>query len=279
MKHALIYSRVSTEEQAQGGHHSLGAQKNVCSKLAEDLEYKVVQIFEDPGKSATNMNRPGLQDMLIRCQEDKSIEAVFVQDTDRLARNTKDHLTIKALLEKVKVKLISVSQPSIDDSAEGSMIDTIIAAVNQFQSDLTSRKTLKGLEEKVRNGGWPLAAPVGYKNVTDKDENKLIAVDEIMGPLVKEAFRTYATGSHSALQVANMLYKKGFRSKRGMRMQNSKIIGLLQNRFYIGEVCWRGIKTTGKHEPLIDKRTFEAVQTIMAEHNRHANRSRKHNYL
>ncbi|MBU1165233.1 recombinase family protein [Patescibacteria group bacterium] len=279
MKHALVYSRVSTEEQAQGGHHSLDAQKSTCTKLAKDLDYKIVQIFEDPGKSATNMNRPSLQDMLIRCQDDKSIEAVFVQDTDRLARNTNDHLTIKALLKKVDVKVISASQPSIDDTAEGNMIDTIIASVNQFQSDLTSRKTLKGLEEKVRNGGWPLAAPVGYKNVTDKHQNNIIGVDEVMEPLVREAFRTYATGSHSALQVANMLYKKGFRSKRGLRMQNSKIIGLLKNRFYIGEVCWRGIKVKGKHKPLIDERTFDAVQTIMTEHNRHANRSRKHNHL
>lgn len=152
MKKALIYCRVSTEEQAQDGHHSLSAQKSICSKLAIDLGYNIVEIFEDPGKSATNMNRPGLQDMLIRCQEDKSIEAVFVQDTDRLARNTNDHLTIKAILQKAGVKLISASQPTIDESAEGNMIDTIIAAVNQFQSDLTARKTKKGLEEKVRNG-------------------------------------------------------------------------------------------------------------------------------
>jgi len=57
-------------------------------------EYKLAPdgVYNDPGKSATNMKRPGLQDMLLRIQEDKTIRAVFVQDTDRLARNTTDHL-------------------------------------------------------------------------------------------------------------------------------------------------------------------------------------------
>jgi len=36
MNKALIYCRVSTEEQTGGGHHSLDAQKSVCTKLAKD---------------------------------------------------------------------------------------------------------------------------------------------------------------------------------------------------------------------------------------------------
>jgi DNA invertase Pin-like site-specific DNA recombinase len=68
-----------------------------------------------------------------------------VQDTDRLARNAHDHFAIRAILTKCGVRLIAVSQPTLEDSAEGRMIDTIIASVNQFQSELTARKTLKGL--------------------------------------------------------------------------------------------------------------------------------------
>jgi DNA invertase Pin-like site-specific DNA recombinase len=43
----------------------------------------------------------------------------------------------------------------LDDSPEGKMIDTIIASVNQFQSDINSRKTKKGLQEKFDSGWWP----------------------------------------------------------------------------------------------------------------------------
>ena len=151
MKNALIYCRVSTEEQAEDGHHSLKTQLKLCKRQIEEFDqYKLAPdgVYEDPGRSATTMNRPGLQDLLLRVQEDKTINAVFVQDTDRLARNANDHLTIKALLQKHEVELISVSQPGITDSPEGNFMDLVIAGVNQLQSQITARKTIKSLEQK-----------------------------------------------------------------------------------------------------------------------------------
>lgn len=142
---------MSTEEQANEGY-SLDAQEKFCQKFAEVNGYKIVGVFRDEGKSGTNLNRPALQDLLAKCQQDKSIDSVIVQETDRLARNTKDHLTIRAILKKAEVKLISVAQPMLDDSPEGNMIDTILASVNQFQSDINSRKTKKGLQERFESG-------------------------------------------------------------------------------------------------------------------------------
>ncbi|MFC1663419.1 recombinase family protein [Patescibacteria group bacterium] len=276
---ALIYTRVSTEEQANDSHHSLDAQKNICTKTCNDLKYKIVGTYKDAGKTATNMKRDGLKDLLIKCEEDPSINVVVVQDTDRIARNTKDHLTIKALLQKADVKLVSASQPSIDDSAEGNMIDTIIASVNQFQSDLTSRKTTKGLEEKVRKGGWPLEAPLGYKNVTDSKGNKTVLIDKKVAHLITEAFKLYSSGNYSVNKLIEILHKKGLRSKRGKQIRNNKMNWVLKNRFYIGEVNWKGIKTNGLHKPIVSEKVFEAVQQVIAEHNHKASRKRKYDYL
>jgi site-specific DNA recombinase len=125
----------------------------------------VAGVFRDEGKSGTTLDRPALQDVLAQCTKGTMINAVVVQETDRLARNTHDHLTIRALLQKAGVKLISVAQPMLDDSPEGKMIDTILASVNQFQSDLSGRKVRKALQEKFNQGWWPALAPVGYVNV------------------------------------------------------------------------------------------------------------------
>ena len=134
MEHALIYCRVSTEEQAEDGHHSLATQLKLCKRAIEESnKFKLIDdgVFEDPGRSATNMNRPGLQDMLLKIQDDKTIRAVFIQDTDRLARNALDHMQIKAIMKKHDVELFSVSQPGITDSPEGNFMDLVIAGVNQ----------------------------------------------------------------------------------------------------------------------------------------------------
>ncbi|MCI0706090.1 MAG: recombinase family protein [Ignavibacteriae bacterium] len=147
MPNALVYCRVSTEEQAVKGF-SLDVQEKLCRDFAGRNGYDPIGVYRDEGRSGTSLDRPALKDLLQRCQQQKDISAVIVQETDRLARNTKDHLTIRAVLQKANVKLISVAQPMLDDSPEGNMIDTILASVNQFQSDINSRKTKKSLQEK-----------------------------------------------------------------------------------------------------------------------------------
>jgi len=280
MEKALTYCRVSTEEQAKENHHSLDAQKRICGDFALREGYKVIKIFEDAGKSATTIKgRPALNDMLAYIEEQNDIKAVFVQDTDRLARNTQDHLAIKAMLIKNSVKLISVSQPGIDDSAEGNMMDTILASVNQFQSDITKRKTLKGLEQKALSGWKPGEAPLGYKNVEDEDGNKIIVIDEKTAPFVKEAFELYISGYHGAKTINQLLYKKGFRSKRRKNLANSKLYYLLENPFYYGEFVYNGKTYAGKHEPIISKETFDLAQKIKETRTERKCCKRKHSFL
>lgn len=284
MEHALIYCRVSTEEQAEDGHHSLATQLKLCKRAIEESnKYKLANdgVFEDPGRSATNMNRPGLQDMLLRVQDDKAIRAVFIQDTDRLARNALDHMQIKAILKKHDVELFSVSQPGITDSPEGNFMDLVIAGVNQLQSQITSRKTLKSLEQKFWDGWWPTGAAVGYLNAGDPNDEKkrIVIVDEQRAPLIQEAFNMYVTGDYSVYEVRDALYKKGLTSTAGNRLAHSKMIEVLKNPFYFGEMRWRNLVNQGKHTPLITKDTWERAQLVMAEHNRFACRRHKFNFI
>ncbi|MBU2539569.1 recombinase family protein [Patescibacteria group bacterium] len=206
MKNALIYCRVSTEEQVKEGY-SLDAQEKFCAKFAENDDYRIVEVFRDEGKSATTLDRPALQDLLAKCQQDDSVDAVFVQETDRLARNTKDHLTIRAVLQKAGVKLVSVAQPMLDDSPEGNMIDTILASVNQFQSDLNSRKTKKGLQERFDQGWWPGWVPLGYLNVgvggnaDGRKAKKIIKKDPKRFDLIRKMFDMVLSGNYSVPQT------------------------------------------------------------------------------
>jgi len=284
MKNALIYCRVSTEEQAKEGY-SLDAQEKFCAKFAENDDYRIVEVFRDEGKSATNLDRPALQDLLSKCQQDDSIDAVFVQETDRLARNTKDHLTIRAVLQKAGVKLISVAQPMLDDSPEGNMIDTILASVNQFQSDLNSRKTKKGLQERFDQGWWPGWVPLGYINVAvggnadGRKAKKIVKNDPEKWDLIKEVFKLYLTDNYSVLEINDALYKKGLRSKTGKKVPHSVLTNTLKNPFYAGLMKWNGQEKKGNHEPMISMAEHYRAVRIMDNHNQHACRRRKHTFL
>lgn len=283
MPNALIYCRVSTEEQAEHGY-SLDAQEKLCSSFAKNNNYAVVGVFRDEGKSGTTLDRLALKDALAKCQEDKTVKALIIQETDRLARNTKDHLTIKALLKKAGVKIISVAQPMLDDSPEGNMIDTIIASVNQFQSDINSRKTQKGLQEKFDQGWWPSWAPIGYLNITLENNSngkakKIIKKDSIKWPLLKQGFKLYLTGNYSVDELNDILYERGLRSRNGKKIPHSVITKTLKNPFYAGLMRWKGQEKTGNHEPMITMNEHNRINEVMDSHNLHRSRRRIHSFL
>lgn len=275
-KNGLIYCRVSTQRQADEGW-SLDAQERFCRKYADDNGFRIVGIFSDEGKSGTNVNRAALQDLLIRCQ-DKDIDTVFVQETDRLARNTQDHLAIKAIFKKYNTKLVSVAQPMFVDSPEGRLADTMVASFNQFQSEINSRKTKKGMKERFDNGWWPAMAKLGYLN-KQADKVKIIARDPERWHLIKEGLKMYLTGNYSAVEISDKLYKKGLTSRQGKKICNSIMINIIKDSFYTGIMKWGGYENVGKHEPMITPKEHRTILTIMDSHNNHACRRRIHNYL
>lgn len=283
MKKAYLYRRVSSEEQAVEGK-SIETQERICRKWAEDNGYQVVEVFTDEGKSATSLNRPALKDLLARCQEE-GVNAVLVQDTDRIARNTLDHLTIKSILQKAGIQLISVSQPMIDDSPEGNLIDTIIASVNAFQSQITGRKTSKVLEEKAKIGWFPGGTPsLGYKNTDNPNpssslDRRIIGIDQDIAPFIKHTFEWYALGSCTIQQIADYLNNKGVKSPFGSKIHPSLVARILKDDFYIGSFSWKGVVYPGKHELFISEALYMKVQQVMKAHNQNATRQRRHNFL
>ena len=286
MKQGLIYSRVSTEEQAKEGQ-SIAAQINLCLVFMEQNSYLLAKdgIYKDEGKSGTNTNRPGLQTLLQRVIDDhKNLDAVFILDTDRLARNTLDHLSIKAIFQKHSIKLISISQPMIDDSPEGKFIDVVLAGANALQSQITGRKTSKVMEQKVKAGWWAGVAPFGYinsinPNPTSNLNKRIVTPDPIRGPLIIKMFKLYASSSFSLDALVIKMADLGLIPKNGGKLQKSLVHHTLRNPFYYGTMMWKGKLEKGKHKPLIDHDTWLLCQRVMNTHNQNGSRKRKHNFL
>ena len=280
---AFIYIRVSTEEQAVEGK-SVETQERLGRDWAKKNDYQVVDIFKDEGKSGTNLNRPALQDMLSRVRNE-DIDAVLVQDTDRLARNTLHHLTIKAELKKRKVKLVSISQPMLDDSPEGQAMDTFLAGMNTFASQITGRKTSKVLVEKAKIGWFPGGIPpLGYKNTDNPTpkgtlDKKIIVVDELIAIHIKKIFDMYATGKYNINQMTDYLNDQHIKPPHSTKVHASLVGRTLQNQFYIGKFLWKDQLYEGNHTPLISLPQFHKVQSVLTAHNQNATRTRKHNFV
>ena len=280
-KECFVYTRVSTERQAEEGY-SLDAQERSCAEYAKKLGYKVLNVYREEGESGTSMNRPRFKEMLDRCSDDngKTIKVVIVIHTDRFARNTLEHLMIKGILQKSGVTLLSVLQPMIDDSPEGNLMDILLAGMNEFYSKDLGRKVSRALAEKIKGGSWPGRAPTGYENISEPEAKfKRIGLDPGRADYIKEAFEKFATGKYTVRSLNDELYREGFRAKYGKKMAEPALSRLLNNIFYTGKMKYKNQIYQGEYPPLVDMETYAKVQKILDLHNHGANRSRKYRFL
>ena len=81
---AILYARVSTDEQARSGY-SLAQQLEALGEYAAREGYRVLEEVADPGHSGASLERPGM-DRVRDLVAAGGISVVLAQDRDRFAR-------------------------------------------------------------------------------------------------------------------------------------------------------------------------------------------------
>ncbi len=83
-KRAILYARVSTEEQARSGY-SLAQQIEALRGYAAREGYEILEEVLDPGHSGASLARPGM-DKVRDLVGNGGVSVVLAQDRDRLSR-------------------------------------------------------------------------------------------------------------------------------------------------------------------------------------------------
>ena len=218
------------------------------------------------------------------CRKNKdTIKAFLVYKFDRLARNTLDHQTIRALLITYGTQVISVTEPT-DDSPAGRLLETMLASIAQFSNEIRGERAKNGMMERFKKGYWSWYIPVGYrkKHIEDargKIIEKTMEVDPLKAPMIRQAFEEFSSGLFSLRQMAERLDAKGLRSNLDKRICQQKLSHILRNKFYIGLQCSKkwGLEIQGHHEPLISEPLFYKVQSVLDGHRTNNSRQMRQN--
>jgi site-specific DNA recombinase len=143
---------------------------------------------------------------------------------------------------------------------------TMMAAFAQWYLDNLSAETAKGKRARAEAGLWNSAVPFGYQVDYKKDGGDGLAYpEEEVVEGVRMAFELCATGMHSDANVAQALNEAGYRPQgrgdRALRLfSKDTVTMMLQNRFYLGEVQYKGQWSEGVHEPIISEELFNRAQ-------------------
>src|SRR5437660_991187 len=172
MSRAIIYTRVSTTGQAMDGV-SLEAQQAKARSWAEANGYEVGDVWSDAGISGKRAtNRPALVAALDAvCAERGNVLVVY--SLSRLARSTKDAITIADRIEKAGADLVSLTERIDTTSAAGKMVFRMLAVLAEFERDLISERTKGALGHK-RALGERISGRLPYGRELGPDGRTLI---------------------------------------------------------------------------------------------------------
>lgn len=298
----VSYIRVSREEQVEGW--SLDAQRDQCAELAALRGWDLLQVFEEPGRSAKTDLRPEFQRMMSRA-EAKQFDVIVVHKLDRFSRSLADVVRNVARLKEAGVGLVSASEPWLDTTTpQGEFMLYLFALLAQWDNENRARETAKGKEQRAKEGYWNGTLNFGYVTIRDLRKElwtlgKQHDVQEISEavyatrsdeldnyldqwhdrtegdavPHLKNAagallaFTYYSTGNVSDGEVAIMLNEAGYRTSGNWGenlFEADTVRPMLQNRFYLGEVPYKGKWYPGRHPAIIPESLFEKCQQARA---------------
>lgn len=263
MNKAIIYTRVSTDEQAKNGL-SLDGQLRACQDYAVHNDLEVARVFREEGESAKTTKRPQLMAMLDYCQKNKGqTKNLIIFKVDRLARQAEDHLIIKAALKKVGVTLISVTEP-IEDTTTGRLMETMLAGFAQFDNEVRAERSTGGMVARIEQGGWPFVAPIGYRNKKDSSGRPTLEPDQ-KSAAVASWLRKFATGNYTQLDMHELAPKMGVTNKANRPLSPQMVSNMLRNPVYAGVIASKMIEGTrpGLHAALITRDEYKTIQSVL----------------
>ena len=268
-----IYTRVSSDQGLEQDFNSLDAQYDASQSYIRSQAHAgwtlVRGKYDDGGFSGGNTDRPALQRLLEDVQSGK-VDVIVVYKVDRLTRSLADFAKLVELFDKHNVSFVSVTQQFNTTTSMGRLTLNVLLSFAQFEREVTSERIRDKIAASKRKGLWVGGmAPLGYDT-----KDRKITVNEAETDTVRTIFRSYLKLGSLNLLMAD-LRKQGIVSKirtlktgdtvGGIPFTRGGLAHLLRNRFYVGEVPFKGEILRGEQTAIVDQGLFDAVQAKLSQ--------------
>ena len=208
---AYCYARVSTQMQAEDGM-SLGAQEKQLIAAAELAGYEAV-ILREEGRSGKSISgRPVLRQALEDLDTGKA-KALFVTRLDRLARSTRDFLSIVDRSHKYGWRLALLDLGLDTGTYQGRFVVTIMSAMAEMERGMISMRQKDVHKDRRDNGKvWGVdlgPLPIVKEDVTDRivfEREAGLSFQDIANKLNSELVPTASGGTTWYKSTVRHLY-------------------------------------------------------------------------
>src|SRR3954453_18201171 len=157
----LGYVRVSTDEQSDSGA-GLEAQRRAIVAECKRRGWQLVEVIEDAGFSAKDLNRPGIK-VALEVLKSGDAKALVAAKLDRLSRSMLDSTALMAMAQKQGWALVALDCAVDTTTPAGEAMANVLATFAQFERRLISQRTKEALAAKRASG--TLRGPIGRPRV------------------------------------------------------------------------------------------------------------------
>ncbi len=216
-KRAILYTRVSGEEQKKKGY-SLDDQRDALRAWAAEEGYEVLEEVEDGAWSGGFLTRPGL-DRVRELVGGGGVDAVAALYRDRFARGIYTQLLAAELAEH-GTRLVALNSQG-DDSPDGELADGIMDVISGWERKKIAERTKRGKLRKAREGKSVSPIPkYGFRFDAARDG---LVVHEPEMAVVEKVFRMAAVG-YGVGKIQSRLYAEGIPTPRGRKVWDRRVI-------------------------------------------------------
>jgi DNA invertase Pin-like site-specific DNA recombinase len=208
--------------------------------------------------------RPGLR-RAVEMVEAGEASVVVVAFFDRLVRSLAVQAEVVERIEQAGGRILAVDVADVRaDTASHWLSSTMLGAVAEYHRRSTSERTADAKRRAVARGVPPFPnVPPGYRR---REDGSLEPHPE-QARAVADAFRLRADGA-TVMQVRDHLRQHGIeRSFHGTQ-------SLLTSRIVLGELHFGDLVNAESHPPLVDARTWAAVQKMRSPRGRRSKSER-----
>lgn len=258
-----LYARRSTESDERQ-IMSIDSQVNEMLQIAERESLDVVAIKRESKSAKDSNNRPIFKELLDDIKQEK-FNAILSWAPDRISRNAGDLGSVVDLMDEKKLLAIRTYGQSFTNSPNEKFLLMILCSQAKLENDNRGVNVKRGLRARCELGLWPTTAATGYIKERRLDRKNECLIDPDRAPVIKQIFEKVAYEHWSGRKIYHWLkFDLNFRTHLGKKhLSLGNIYKLLENTFYYGEFEYprgAGIWYKGKHEPIITKDLFDAVQ-------------------
>jgi site-specific DNA recombinase len=228
-KQAILYARVSTDEQARSGF-SLAQQLGALREYADREGYAVLEEVTDPGQSSVTLERPGM-DRVRDLVAAGGVSVLLAQDVDRISREPWHYEYLRSWFADYGTQL-----RTLEDGPDGSPMAEFVSYIRRGVAKLEradiAKRSRRGQLQRAREGKVLAGRrpKYGFKLNATRDGYE---VDEEDMRTVRRIFEMIGVESRTLHAVKRALEREGEKSPDGKPRWDLPVIGrLIRNDVY-----------------------------------------------